>query len=106
MKLGAGYRRHMCRCNRRQCQARRTLPKAPWLYKKWPECPDNCGGTLYVDWYRTNRGKKDREPLCRDYPHKVNSKNCKRREDYELERAAKPRSKHSPHKSEDIEAPF
>ena len=93
--------RYPCRCNRRNCQARRSLAKRPELYRKWPTCP--CGGKLYVDWYRFHKGKHDQPPRCRSsacilswFPHHVATAECYGNAAYLAERNAAPRSKHSP----------
>lgn len=87
--------RYPARCNRRRCQARRSLSKRPELYVKWPTCP--CGGRMYVDWCRFQ--KREGVPVCwldcYPFPHKVNSANCCRRSDWVIDQAFKA-SKHRP----------
>lgn len=100
------------RCNKRVCQTRRNLSKWPEEYiRGWPKCNvAGCEGKLYVDKYRLRKGEKDHPPICRDdcYPHihRVDSPNCKQREEYQLERSVIG-SKHCPVKpEEDDEPPF
>jgi len=89
------------RCNRRTCQARRNLSKRPELYKYWPTCrKTGCDGKMYVDEYRLKKLEVKQRAVCFDdcyhYPHRIDSPNCKKREDYIGKRNASPRSKHSP----------
>lgn len=104
--------KYPCRCNRRDCQARRTLNKHPDAYKRPPRCHGCRHGTMYLDKYRKARGAKDNPPVCYDdcyhYPHRTNSKHCKHREDWKLERSLAPKSRHDPyqHHESPEEAPF
>lgn len=89
------------RCNRRSCQARRNLSKPPENYVRWPRCHyANCPGKMYVDKYRLKKGPRDHPPVCyRDclpHPHRVDTDGCLSKEDWILERAFLPVSKHSP----------
>lgn len=94
--------RHPARCNRRDCQARRTLSKHPALYREWPRC--RCGGRLYVDWYRLKKGPRDNAPVCKargscPHPvpvHRVSSEGCAGYNDWITARNTAPRSRHSP----------
>ncbi len=55
------------RCNKRTCQARRNLSKPLKEYVRHPKCHvPGCGGLMYVDTYRLNKGAKDRAPECTD----------------------------------------
>lgn len=102
-----------CRCNRRECQARRNLRKHPEQYAKWPTCHKCGAGRMYVDTYRLKKGAKDNAPVCRDtmcpagvgrdkngserrFPHKVSTRGCNGYGDYVTKRNTAPRSKHSP----------
>lgn len=89
-----------CRCNRRSCQARRTLPKHPREYVRWPVCKVCGEGRLYVDEYRKRKGPKDNVRVCRSdcrpYPHRVSDRHCKHYRQYVTSRNLAPRSKHSP----------
>lgn len=105
--------RYPCRCNRRDCQARRTLSMRPEEYINHPSCHrPGCTGKMYVDEYRLAGGKNDRAPTCRSedcypYPHGMNSPHCKYREDFIIG-AALAESKHNPNRLLDVpdEAPF
>lgn len=94
------------------CNSRRNLSKRPELYVRWPTCHQpGCDGKMRVDEYRLRKGEKDHPPMCYldcyPYPHRVDSPNCRCREDWVLDRSLKPRSKHCPHKYEtNAEAPF
>lgn len=82
------------RCNRRSCQARRTLAKPVEQYERRPKCHlPGCEGLMYTDWCRV-RGK-DRAPTCRcdafPFPHSVRSPQCEQHTDYVLAQAFKPK---------------
>ena len=89
------------RCNKRACQARRNLSKRPEEYVRPPKCHmPGCSGLMYVDTYRLEKQEKKLRPVCYDdcypYPHRVDSPNCKQREDYVLDQSMKPASRHRP----------
>ena len=77
-----------CRCNRLQCQARRTLPKHPDSYVNGrPRCTFCLKGTMAPDYYRAARKWRDRDrgPLChcdglwfsaKGSPHMRGSRGC------------------------------
>lgn len=100
------------RCNRRSCQARRNLSKRPELYRSHPKCHvSGCSGLMYVDEYRLRKGAKDHPPVCKNdcypWPHRVDSPNCRQREDWLLDKAFAPVSRHAPWPAEVLEvAPF
>lgn len=106
------YVTHPARCNRRECQARRNLPKHPALYVRWPKCHVCSKGLMYVDWYRMNKGAKDNAPICKDpyctYDHqrleagkkvlplhRVSTRGCSGYDDYMLS-VTMSDTKHSP----------
>lgn len=101
--------RYPCRCNRRACQARRTLAKHPSEYRRWPVCAVCGKGRLYVDEYRRQRGARDNAPACTDplcqysritgnlQPrHRVSQFGCSGYVAYTVARNTAPRSKHCP----------
>lgn len=107
--------KYPCRCNKRSCQARRTLHHHPEWYLKPQTCDvDGCTGKMYVDNYRLNKGKFDRAPQCKDpncnfsrkhfersghtmiKPHRVDNDLCDGHSKYLTERNLKPQSTHSP----------
>lgn len=55
---------------------------------------------MYVDEYRLRKGPKDNAPVCwcdaYMFPHRVNSLECKQREEWILDQAVRPPSRHSP----------
>lgn len=92
-----------CRCNKRTCQARKSLKKHPADYKHRPECPiHGCGGLMYLDEYRYSGGAKDQGSAevcrldCLPHVHRTSTEGCRSHEDYLRKRNAAPRSKHSP----------
>lgn len=95
--------KYPCRCNKRTCQARKSLPKKPELYVRRPECPiPGCGGLMYFDRYRFENGPRDQgsaEPCgldCTPFRHRTSNKQCRGHEEYLAKRNQAPRSKHSP----------
>lgn len=80
------------RCNRRACQARRTLSKHPLDYVRWPKCHiKGCAGKMYVDTYRLAKGPYDRAPECRcdgwARVHRRGQVGCVYREEHIIERS-------------------
>ncbi len=90
-----------CRCNKRSCQARKSLRKKPDDYVRRPKCPiPGCGGLMYFDNHRFTNSVRDRGEECGldclPYRHMVSNKKCRKNEDYVAKRNLAPRSKHSP----------
>lgn len=104
-----------CRCNKRSCQARRTLRKRPEQYVREPKCHiPGCDGKMYVDEYRLRKGEFDNPPQCTDpncnftrrhfertgrvmiRPHRVSNDLCDHYQEWITKRNMAPRSKHSP----------
>lgn len=106
-----------CRCNKRTCQARRSLKRRPEHYVYWPKCQVlGCEGRMYVDEYRV-RGKTDRELHAKDrngvactdyrcdlhYLHRRGTVRCVHREEHKLNMSlTQGTHKHSPYKPEDL----
>lgn len=88
--------RFHCRCNRKACQARKTLRKHPGDYKYPRKCKAiGCSGIMRLDGYR-HKGLKDkrireldRGKTCCDwqcdlhYPHRRNSEGCFYKSEFE-----------------------
>ncbi len=80
-KAKFGSRNHSfwpARCNKRSCQARRTLKKHIDDYERKPKC-HVCGSPMYIDYYRAC--KKFSRAVCScdgyPFPHKIDSVWCK-----------------------------
>ena len=86
-----------CRCNKKDCRRRKTLPKHPGEYDTPKFC--ECGGEFKLDKFRTstkgNKEKqaKDRGAVCncdgRPLVHRRGQQGCNEREEFMLESAAK-----------------
>ncbi len=99
---------YRARCNKRPCQARRTI-KGVYDPNDRERChkPD-CKGMMRIDTTRERIGWRDStsQPLChcdgvkwadtRNAPHNRGAVGCSHREDVLIERGMSPRSKHSP----------
>lgn len=101
MLIRDSNRRVRARCNKRSCQARRTLNKPIEEYAERPKChKPGCDGLMYEDKYRTRKGDKDRAPMCRDdcrpFPHRIDDPHCKHYSRFVEDRYNAPRSRHSP----------
>lgn len=102
--------KYPARCNKRACQARRTLSKPVEEYVRRPKCHvPGCGGFMYIDKTRKRGAESDRGKICRDDcfipPHRYGQKGCKHHDEFVLDRSMRETSKHSPIKSES-EPPF
>lgn len=94
---------YQARCNKRLCQARRTLPKRVTMYIKRPKCHiPGCSGLMLMDEHRI-KGKPQHGEFvevcrldCLPHPHKTNSKGCRGYREYMNKRNDSPRPKHSP----------
>ena len=91
---------HPARCNKRACQARRTLSMRVVEYVVRPGCHiAGCSGLMYT----VKRGVQDMSPGetvcqmdCRPWPHKTSDKQCRHYLEYMKTRAATGHLKHSP----------
>lgn len=74
-----------CRCSRRKCQARRTLPKHPDDYKRPPKC-HFCGGRKWrIDkWRKRNEHGVACHCQGAHYPHRPGSIVCFDHPEYHL----------------------
>lgn len=114
---------YRARCNKRACQARRTI-KGVYDPNDREKCHDpkgvGCCGLMRKDVTRERDVTKDASgggKLCRcdgltmssrNSPHRYGCRGCRHHDEYIIEKAFKPRSKHSPTSvSEDDDgAPF
>jgi hypothetical protein len=107
-------RRVPARCNKRACQARRTLSMMPEHYVNWPRCHIvGCDGKMYADKFRMKKANQaaDRGEVCecdgRPGKHRRGQAGCRDREDVIIQRSLLPTPKHSPIKPcDDDIAPF
>ena len=117
------------RCNRRECQGRKTLTvhtnrrDAADLIVNATLCKKCKEGYYYIDWYRFDNGKKDnapncKNPNCRYMPrrkngslmtfHRISAEGCADNVNYRKQIYERGHVKNSPHpKNSDIyEIPF
>jgi hypothetical protein len=83
MPLIPTRRTWQCRCNRRVCQDRATLPKHPDEYRRKPRCRHCKAGYYRVDGYRSTG--REQHPVCDpvktgcdgySFPHRLGSGAC------------------------------
>lgn len=104
--------RYQCRCNKRACQARRTLAKHPDEYVRPPKCHRCKDGLMYVDKTRQRRADSDRGRPCNcdgiHHTHRYGQKGRNHRETFLFERSLREASRHNPyqHIPADDEPPF
>lgn len=89
------------RCNKRACQARRSLKRKAADYVRAPRCHiPGCSGMMYFDAHRFKNGVSDRGEVCGSdclpYRHMISNRKCRKNAEYVAKRYDAPRSKHSP----------
>lgn len=113
------------RCNLRQCQTRHLVKiDVPGNRRNdvkrlaAEKICSYCGkGHLYIDWYRFDKGDKDRSPECTTLgcravanttkPHRIDNADCVNNAEYKLNIAMRGRVKNSPVQQDfDDEVPF
>ncbi len=105
------------RCNKRNCQARRTLSKPISQYVNRPKCHiPGCTGLMYEDKFRNGKREREIQPLCKclglptqnrdgNAPHMRGTVRCVHRDEHLLTMSfEKGTKKHSPLKVHELRA--
>ena len=98
--------KYRARCNKRACQARRTIKGNYDPNDRLPCHMYNCKGLMRKDVTRERLGGNEGRELChcdgvqwadtRNSPHRKGSEGCRHREEMLIEQALRPVPKHSP----------